>query len=1216
MSVSLNDLFPLRSARSAAPAAHPLYRKHGRARAAVRPSKIGFETFEPRVLLSADTGIDAAITTGLSAIGAELTQLLTADDPNVSTEMFDSYVPGILISQGSGADRVEISPTFRQAMSIEVDINQDGLAPNAGSVSPYVPQANDLDERFEYVRDTPNFFATTGQKTEAALRAMDLNADGRVSLDEAFKVIVVGQIESYLQDNPIGGGASADNDEAAATLAGFLDGGVLVGLDVPDNVDALVTLDVDAVFGTYDEDSNTLSWSMQNLVFGLKEVDTFDLGYQGDQLGILLDPDATTEAQRTQVLVHRTLTFANFTFGFRGAGDAVEAVSSSDFFFATPGGVTLEVAADSSGNDIDAASATVNVGFLGTTVTSSSMTLDMAALGTAIDPSSAIAFGFTAGQLGAVQGSGGLTAANSPDATRLGAADIEFIVRVGGASSAMIPVRLTVDTSPSNTAIADLVNAVNAAIATNASLDAILQASNDGGKLRIALTDTDNDVTQLGFAAEQGGLITSFTAGAASGLIGLAAPATPITFLIGRGTAVPRLVTVNVTNDPLGPDGLSGDAAKDADNNTVVTLASLKSNLQTALNTAFGGGAVTVGDNGAGRLTLNGNGQFLQITHSLKIDTNEQITLAELQGAAQSFELAADAGASYVAELNLTAKAGLELADSATAYAPTGTISVDVTPFTSDIVGKKLDDGSNNFKASYTLTDGTANADNDLNSGTSEMQPMLDWNVIGPADILGTINQIGNWAERLAGTDLLQAFDLPFADVTLGDLLNFKDVVADTLLLDDGDDGATKPGTTGIADAQRLLKWAVVNGQQQLIARFATAQQLESTLASVMVDLGLADNLADALAQLDASVLKYTEGGLDKQDLVVRLEIEENLLPQVGGADAPVSVPLDFQFDSLAPLANFETSGTLKITALGEFGFTLGIKLGNAVAALTDTSDLLDDLNSGQGIKVNDNLAVTSLGAIDPIIGRLSGAAVFTVTVFTGPATSHSYTVTLAQAPTLDNKTVANLRADLVAAIAGAVKVNAASPALSTLITAANEAANTDPTSARLVLRATSASVVGFQIDSANAVARDELGFQPARAATVSLVAPIGISTADPAELTFNVKVVRNGAPLQDVNVTLTDAATDGNVAIDSLISDLNAALAAALGVNQLLASQSGGVLVISAVASDIIGFKVTPGAGPNASIGLSLTAYQATLTNASVAAGDQPDGLVAGVTL
>ncbi|MES2098682.1 MAG: LEPR-XLL domain-containing protein [Pseudomonadota bacterium] len=1216
MAVSLTDLFPLRSARSSATAlgSHPLYRKHGRARAAARPSKIGFETFEPRVLLSADTGIDTGVTVGLAAIGAELSQLLTADDTSISTEMFDSFVPGILISQGSGADRVEISPTFRQVMSIEVDIDHDGKIPT--QLSAYVPAANDLDNRFEYVRDTPNFFASAEQKTEAALRAMDLNSDGRVSLDEAFKVIVVGQIESYLQDNPIGGGSSSDNQDAADTLADFLDGGLLVGLGVPSNVDDLVTLDVGIVVGDYDADTHTLSWAMHDLAFGLTEIDTFDLGYQGDQLGILLDPDAATEADRTQIAVNRTLTFSNFTFGFRGAGDSGDAVANADFFFATPGGVTLAVAADSTGNDIDAAFATVNVGFLGTTVTSSSMTLDMAALGTAIDPSSAVAFGFTGAQLGALQSGGVITAANTPDATRLGAADIEFTIKIGTAPL-MVPIKLTVDTSPSNTSIADLVTAVNSAIAGNAALDAILQASDAGGKLRIALTDTDNDVTQLGFLAQQGGLATTLTAGSASSLIGAAAPGTPLTFLLGRGGAVPKLVSVTVTNDPLGPDGLSGDAAKDADNNTV-SLASLKANLQSALNAAFGAGAVTVGDNGSGRLTLNGNAQVLEITHSLTVDTVEQITLAELQGPAQSFELAADANASYVAELNLTAKDGLELSGSATAYAPTGTISVDVKPFTSDIVGKKLDDGTNNFKASYTLTDGTANADNNLNSGTSEMQPMLDWNVIGPADILGTINQIGNWAERLAGTDLLQAFDLPFADVTLGDLLNFKDVIADTLLLDDGDDGATKPGTTGVADVQRLLKWALVNGQQQLIARFATAQQLEITLAKVLHELGLMATEAAALAQIDASVLQYTEDGFDKQDFVVRLEIKENLLPQVGGVDTPVSVPLDFQFDDLAPLANFETSGKLKITAEGEFGFTLGIKLGNAVAALTNSSNLLDDLNSGQGIKVNDNLAVTSLGAIDPIIGRLSGNAEFTVTVFTGPATSHSYTVTLNQGLTLDNKTVAQLKADLVTAIGSAVKVNAASPALSTFITAANEAANTDQTSARLVLRAISGAVVGFQIDSANAVTRDELGFQPARAATVSLVAPIGIATPDPSgpDLVFNLKIARNGAPAQDVDVTLAAAATDGNVAIDSLITDLNAALATALGANQLLASQSGGVLVISAVASNIIGFKLTPISGANASIGLSLTAYQATLTNASVAAGDQPDGLVAGVSL
>ena len=63
MSVSLNDLFPLRSSRKAAAStsAHPLYRKHGRSRAAARPSKIGIETLESRILLSGDVFNDTTL---------------------------------------------------------------------------------------------------------------------------------------------------------------------------------------------------------------------------------------------------------------------------------------------------------------------------------------------------------------------------------------------------------------------------------------------------------------------------------------------------------------------------------------------------------------------------------------------------------------------------------------------------------------------------------------------------------------------------------------------------------------------------------------------------------------------------------------------------------------------------------------------------------------------------------------------------------------------------------------------------------------------------------------------------------------------------------------------------------------------------------------------------------------------------------------------------
>ncbi len=118
MAVTLSDLFPLRAARSshASPAAHPLYRKHGRARAAVRPSKIGFETLEPRVLLSADVfdgstlaaylanpvignGVLTELDSGLNLLDevADTAQGLTGYDDLLGTE-----IPGLLERETGG----------------------------------------------------------------------------------------------------------------------------------------------------------------------------------------------------------------------------------------------------------------------------------------------------------------------------------------------------------------------------------------------------------------------------------------------------------------------------------------------------------------------------------------------------------------------------------------------------------------------------------------------------------------------------------------------------------------------------------------------------------------------------------------------------------------------------------------------------------------------------------------------------------------------------------------------------------------------------------------------------------------------------------------------------------------------------------------------------------------------------------------------------------
>ena len=172
-----------------------------------------------------------------------------------------------------------------------------------------------------------------------------------------------------------------------------------------------------------------------------------------------------------------------------------------------------------------------------------------------------------------------------------------------------------------------------------------------------------------------------------------------------------------------------------------------------------------------------------------------------------------------------------------------------------------------------------------------------------------------------------------------------------------------------------------------------------------------------------------------------------------------------------------------------------------------------------------------------------------------------------------------------------------------------------DTRTARIVLRAVDPDIDRFQVVTAtNNTAYTELGLQTQAASTVSLVAPLPVPNANPGQDLQLDFFVRRGASSSTGVVTLSATATADNVALQSLIEDLNAVLqSSGLGI---VASQSGGRLVLSAVDSDITGFEVKD-LGTNEHLkllGLELAEANALLESAGVT--ELPDGLVAGARL
>lgn len=1174
--ISLGDLFPLRGSRRAGQLALAKPSKK-QAAAAVRPSRIGLETLEPRVLLSADSvvsGITASLTTGLTAVGTEIGQLLE-DDP-----LFNVYVPGIVEERTSGDKVYEVSPTLGEAMSISVDVG--------GDVSGFdldVTGSTTLADRYNFIDDVLTGNAGNGSD-EAALRAIDIDNDGQASWDEAFQVMVVGRMQEYLAATTIvdqDSDADVDAADLGLQVAEFLETSSVGDVfGVPTWLTDRVVLNVQNVASTVKNDALTFD---ADFSLSLVQRDRFDLGYEADKLGILLDPGTPPNPNNNpfKLPVSSTIDFGSFIFGFTGLSGGV---ASSDFFFGAPDkasdptdGVRIGVNVGSASDPFEAFIG-VNVGFLGAHVvdpdagnaTDSGVVLNMNLTGLAVDPSNVAALGFTDAQQGTPAASGIIEADGSIDTTTIATTAIQFTLKVGNdplhpETELTLPAGSYADT-------AAIVAALNTALG-GSSLNGIVSASDADADNHIGFTVAASDPSQLGFSGEQLGT-GSITAGAVSGLIGVGKSATSVQFLLSVNNVF-KVVTVNVTVDADGADNNAGTA----DDNNAITIDSLVANLQAGLTAAFGGG-VTAGKTGANRLTIAGAGQ-VEITRTLTIDTLERITLAELQGPAQSFEMEADPNAAFTVNLKLLTDAGLQKQDD-TDYRPVGTIKVDIDPFTPNAVKPVTVDtdpltGAPVIRASYQLTDAAGVS---LKGGTSDMQTMLDFNVINVADILGTFNEIGNWFDRVSSSSLLQGFDLPFGDTTLGNLLNLKDLIADNFLIDDKDDGPTKSGAE--ADVEKLLKWVLASGaaagQEKLVAMFGNAQQLESRLNTI---LGM---------DVDGTVFVDGEG---RQNLTYEVNVADYTLdvqPNTAG-DQPLVVPLDFELD-LGPVANFETSGKLVVSAKGDVGFTFGVILGNAVDALEDSTDLLT-LNSDAGVKLNTNLALTTIGNVTPLVGRLTADAVFKVTVFEN-GNPQDFDVTLAKSQTDGITTLPQLIAALNTSLSAA--------GLGGKIVAAADPIQGPTASARILLQAASATITRFQVVTAtNNPAYTQLGLQTQAASTVSLVGSKPIPAANPnANFNFTLTVVRSGGTTSPV-ISFTPGDTADNVSLQSLINDLNAKLPSGI-----VASQSGGLLVLSAVDSDIRSFTVTDADALGLDLGTANDALQA------AGVTDLPTALVAGV--
>ncbi|NDV61616.1 LEPR-XLL domain-containing protein [Puniceicoccales bacterium CK1056] len=1175
----------------------------------LQPVELGYAVADAIV-----AGLSTSTEEGLTAITAALQDLFE------SNSAFGNVVPGVLETQGTGEDVVESAPTVLQILDMPTDIAEN-FSPSANPGF-YYSGPDTLQDRYEWIKslELQIFYPPDIAKDEGALYAMDLDGDDKVTWEEAFNVLVVGQIISYLNTATIlefDGDPGIDDDDVTLNLNYFFNGGIAVlipGFELPDFLTDRFNLSISSSIESIGTD---MKFDL-DLTLSFKHDNTLYLGYESEQLGIVTDPTLPgSTASPTLLDVDAGVHFKGLMIGFLNVGGSV---SASDFVFAVQDkpsdpndGMVVSVEMDQSGTiDADgsplARTFNINVGFLGASVTNGEIKLDMDQEGGASDPSNPDALGFTLDQQGVPYSSGVILADAVPEPVDYVLPnEIIFTLTVGTntyspTTEVTVPFPDTNSPAP-NTSIADLVGDVDAALP--GSLSSLIGVGHTGGKIQLSLPNVTT--YKIGFANEASGS-NSITGTSAASVIGSTNPGV-VRFLLSLDGSLPKLISFT-------PTVVDHDAdANTPDEVTVFTLG-LGLNISLVLE---GLGSVTASIDGAGKVTFTaGAGHTLEITHTLTIDTVSEITLAEL-ASGQLFDVDPVAPGEFLLNLSVVTLPGLEKPDS-TVWEPVGTIDFTLDPWDSNVIDAVIVDvnpvtGDNVLRSRYALKDTGGNLLADPNSG-SDMHELLDFNVITTTEILGLINQLGNWFGRLNASELFNEFDILFADLALGKLLDFPDLITDTLLIDDADDGV-KAATN---DINRLLNWVKINDQDQLSPLFLTAQQLEVELAGILYDID--DELSlGRFADLNAAK-DYVDATYDpiNDRLTYELILDHELIPQ--------EVDLDFDMD-LGDLGSWdsdtltqtgiEVEGKVKLLATGQLGFTVGLKMGNAVEALIDSANLAD-LNAGAGITINDHLALTTLDVITPVYGRLSADAEFKLTVIRSTPSVSVHTIEILKSVTDNNDSLDDLKGDLNWELIG------------TGITAEIEAGY-------IVLKATDPTIIQFQIQSNSGnTAFTEFGLQPEAAATVNLIAPAPIDRdlevaniifdgVDPGwDLPFILTIYRPGGP--DVfNLNVTTAMTTGNSTYNDLVTDFNTVISAALeleyglnGASDVVVSQALGYLVFSATHEDIVALKVTPNgvvANENRSLratGLDFYTLQRNLEEIGVASDVDPTSLVASV--
>jgi hypothetical protein len=515
----------------------------------------------------------------------------------------------------------------------------------------------------------------------------------------------------------------------------------------------------------------------------------------------------------------------------------------------------------------------------------------------------------------------------------------------------------------------NLVIDINTALGL-AGLGGIVTAGLNGSDF-ITLTLADTDATELGFSAQENfadaaplvaddplDFITAdfFLTGA-------------ILVSLNRGT--PNLVNLST---------VAATSAINLVNDEDERRASFTTSLQAAF-AAAGLGTVTVSLTGADKVSLDPGADSIEITRAVNMSAEFEITAAELAEATfdELFTTTPDAvNDVFEIDITLNAKSGIIVDGGGTLNGENINITADLIvdsgggvvtfPLQADLAPPDFS-GLIRFDLRDSLSlSGDPFAT--FNPATDSFQKLLDFNVIGPTEVVNLIGQLKGWLDRLPNSIMLAGFDVPFAEVTLGQLLDYADLIQDRLLIDDNDNGIEASDDPELDDIGRLIDFIASLDPSTRSVTFATAQELAArlevlplvTVAGVTAHYYLDPDYLDA-DPLDDEVVDP----IRNQELTYDLRVEDTFFH-----DLLVTAPIDFELN-LEPI--FDVSAQADVDVYGSVAFEATVGFSLSASAKIGTGTTLQSLNNGDGVPIATGLAVTGTDDVATIFGRLSADA-------------------------------------------------------------------------------------------------------------------------------------------------------------------------------------------------------------------------------------------------